>query len=298
MSSTKKKLLGKFAERFMKTVQKSVARKTPQQAENLGKRYGRLLWAFAGKRKERTLENLRRAFPEKSESEILAIAKGVFEHFGRSTTDFLASLDRTKADIEASTTIVNAHYMDEALAKGKGALLITGHIGNWERASAWLSLSGYPLNVIARDADDEGVNKIVNDIRRAPGTQVIARGAAARQVLVKLRENQIVGILPDQNASDVYIPFFGHPAGTALGPGVFHSRTGAAIVPVVCVYKGNSQYEITFYPELEPIMPETATGEGLMKAINKWLEDRIRENPEQWLWMHDRWRNAKRKGLI
>ncbi|ARU42419.1 hypothetical protein CCB80_15170 [Armatimonadetes bacterium Uphvl-Ar1] len=298
MSSAKKKLLGKVAEAFMRFMVRRVQGKSPEQVERIGENYGRRMWQFAGKRRQRTIENLKLAFPDKSDSEISQIAEGVFLHFGRTSTDFLAGIDRTQADLESTTKIVGREHLDEAMKVGKGTLLITGHLGNWERVSAWMSLAGYPLHVIARDADDEGVNSIVNNIRRKPGTQVIPRGQAARQVLLKLRANEIVGILPDQNASDIFIPFFDHPAGTALGPGVFHSRTQATILPVACVYTGKGQYTMTFYPHLQPILPEDQAGEGAMRAINAWLEDRIRENPSQWLWMHDRWRNARRNGLL
>ncbi|MBL8068488.1 MAG: lysophospholipid acyltransferase family protein [Armatimonadetes bacterium] len=297
-SSARKAALGKAAESFMRYLVRRVGGKSPAQVEQMGRRYGQLMWSFAGKRRQRTRENLRLAFPNRDSREIEQIARGVFIHFGRTSMDFLAGANRTKEEIEATTHIQGLEHLDAALAKGKGALLITGHLGNWERVSAWLSLSGYPLNVIARDADDEGVNSIVNEIRKRPGTKVISRGQAARQVLLKLRGNEIVGILPDQNASDIFIPFFGVPAGTALGPGVFQSRTQATVVPVACVYNATNRYTMTFYPPLEPHQPETSPGEGLMRAINAWLEDRIRETPEQWLWMHDRWRNARRKGLI
>lgn len=297
-SSTKKAFFGRIAEAFMQYLVRRVSGKTPAQVEKIGERYGALMWMFAGKRRQRTLDNLKLALPEIDAAQRERIARGVFLHFGRTSLDFLAGANRTKEEIEATTEIHGIEHMDRALAQGKGVLLITGHLGNWERASAWLSLSGYPVNVIARDADDEGVNSIVNEIRRRPGTQVISRGQAARQVLLKLRANQIVGILPDQNASDIFLPFFGVPAGTALGPGVFQSRTQATIVPVACVYNSTNRYSMTFYPPLLPIEPETTAGEGVLRAINAWLEDRIRENPEQWLWMHDRWRNARRKGLI
>ncbi len=298
MSSAKKKLVNKAGRTLLATVERVLRNKSPEKAAALGERFGRLLWRIAGSRRKRTLDNLRLAFPEKSESERAAIAQEVFEHFGRSSTDFLQGNSWTIESIESSTEISGIEHIDAALAKGKGVLLITGHLGNWERASAWLSLKGYKLFVIARDADDEDVNRIVNDIRRRPGTGVIPRGQAARQVLLRLRENAIVGILPDQNASDIFIPFFGHPAGTPLGPGLFAARTGASAVPVACVYVGEGRYKMTFYPPLEPDAEESVPGEGLMRSINRWLEHRIRENPGQWLWMHDRWRNARRKGLM
>jgi KDO2-lipid IV(A) lauroyltransferase len=297
-SAATKKFINKAGQLLLDLVLRRVKGKKPEQVERIGERYGRFMWRFAGKRKKRTIDNLKLAFPEKTEQEIERIAQGVFLHFGRTTADFLAGDGRSQADIEASTKIVGRNHLDQAMAKGKGSLLITGHLGNWERCSAWMSLAGYPLNVIARDADDEGVNTTINQIRQKPGTKVIPRGQAARQVLLKLRANEIVGILPDQNASDIFIPFFGHPAGTALGPGVFASRTGATIVPVTCVYNSINQYTMTFFPPITADDPNDTSGESMMRAINQWLEEEIAKTPEQWLWMHDRWRNARKRGLL
>ena len=177
-------------------------------------------------------------------------------------------------------------------------ILLTAHFGNWERVAAWMVLSGYKLAVIARDADDQGVNQLVNELREGPGTEVISRGRAARASIERLRRNEIVGILPDQNANEIFIPFFGKPAGTVLGPGVLAERTGASVAPVFCHYEGEGRYRVRFYPAVVADEGFETKGEGMMRAINRLLEGVVREHPDQWLWFHDRWRNARRKGLL
>jgi KDO2-lipid IV(A) lauroyltransferase len=116
-------------------------------------------------------------------------------------------------------------------------------------------------------------------------------------MLMALRANQCVGILSDQNHDGEYIPFFGHPAGTNVGLGVIHERTGAPVLPGVVWWISPGQYQFHVSP---PLQAESGheKGVGTMIAFHRWLEDRIREHPEQWLWFHDRWRAAKRRGLV
>lgn len=298
MSSKRKKLIGKVATSAMRFVGQRLRREPLAKIYRKGEKFGRLLGRLAPSRKQRAIENIALAMPELSSVERELLADKTLENLGRAVFDFLAANGRTKEDIESNTEILGLEHMDNALARGKGALLITGHFGNWERASSYLSLSGYPLTVIARDADQDDVNQKVNDLRSDSGTTVVARGNSARTILEKLKANEIVGILPDQNANDIFLPFFGQPAGTVLGPGVLHARTGAAIITVVCVYVGDDKWRMEFGEISEPEPGYETKGEGMMRAINTWLESVIRENPDQWLWIHDRWRNAKRQGLI
>ncbi len=298
MKSKRKQFQGKVATAAIRFVGKWLSRKPISKVYQIGEKFGRLIGKVAPARRERAIENLALAMPDLSLAERELLADQTLTNLGRAAFDFLAASGRTKEDIESNTEIIGLEYMDHALERGKGALLITGHLGNWERASSYLSLRGYPLTVIARDADQDDVNQKVNNLRSDSGTTVVARGNSARTILEKLKANEIVGILPDQNANDIFLPFFGQPAGTVLGPGVLHARTGAAIITVVCVYVGNNNWRMEFGEIEKPEQGYSTKGEGMMRAINSWLEGVIREYPDQWLWIHDRWRNAKKQGMI
>ena len=298
MGSVSKRLLENVGGAALTRLQSSLVKKPPNKVERIGERLGRLFFRLGTRRRERAIANLSIGFPDMSSADRSKLALQVFEHFGRTSADFLASKGRTKQDIEATTEIMGIENIEKALAMGKGVLLITGHFGHWERASAWMSLAGYPLSVIIRDADQKGVNQVVNELRSEPGTAVIPRGNSARQILGKLRANEIIGILPDQNAEDAFLPFFGKPAGTNLGAGVIQERTGSAVLPVYCVYLGNGRYKMVFDNLLVPLPGFETKGEGLLRAINSWLEGVIIEHPDQWLWFHDRWRNAREAGLL
>lgn len=295
---TKKQILGILATSSIKFVGALLKNRPLPKVYQRGEKFGRLVKTLFPKRKRRAVENLALALPELSDQERESIADRTFENFGRAALDFLAAQNRTLEKLKSDTTILGEENIMSALDQKRGVILITGHIGNWERMSSYLSLSGYPLTVIARDADQDNVNQMVNDLRSAPGTAVVSRGNSARTVLQKLKANELVGILPDQNADDAFIPFFGHPAGTVLGPGVLSARTGAPVIPAICVYTGDNRWQIEFGEPLQPIGEDTVKGEAMMRAINNWLESKIRQHPDQWLWFHDRWRNAKRRGLI
>lgn len=297
-SRRRKELEGKLAAVLLQRIQSALLKKSPEDAEATGARLGRLIMRFGKRRRERADANLRLAMPELSDAEREALVGKIFEHFGRISADFLLIPKRSREQFFEETEVVGVEHLDAALAQGKGILLITGHFGNWERCSSWLSMKGYPLSVVARDADDLGVNSMVNELRAYTGTKVIARGNAARPIIEALRRNELVGILPDQNASEVFLPFFGKPAGTVLGPGVLHARTGAVVVPMYGVRVGPNRYRLEIHPPLEPIPGYEVKGEGLMRAINASLESMIRQHPDQWLWFHDRWRNARKRGLL
>lgn len=248
------------------------------------------------KHRERTLLNLRFIFPELSESEIHDLALKNINHFGAMAADFLRTPIRSKEETLATTEIIGMEYLDQLLADKKGILLVSAHLGNWERMTQWLPISGIKLSGVARDANDSEVTDIATEIRSGQGMEVLSRGNAAREMLKRLKAGEMVGLMPDQNADDAYIPFFGHLAGTVLGPAIIHKKTKAPILPGCCLRVGPGQYRVHF---LEPMVArEDETPEEFMTRINEAIEYMIRLAPEQYLWMHDRWKNARRKGLI
>ena len=279
-----------------------VSKKTPEEAEKFGIRLGRVLYAVAKKRRQTCLSNLQLAFPEMPEPERVDLARRVFEHYGIVTADFLRAEKRTDQEILDSIEVEGFEKLATALAKGKGALMITGHLGNWERAAAWVALQGYELLVVARAVRHAELNQLVNSLRARQGTSVVERGQAARPIIEALRKNGVVAILPDQNTDPdidgIFVPFFGKPAGTVLGPGVIAERTGADAISVVCVRTGPCRYKIIVGDVLVPEPGYERKGEGMIRAVNAALEKVIREYPEQWLWFHDRWKSARQHGLI
>jgi len=298
MKSRRKQLENRLGSRALAKARRYFAKRDPERAERAGERLGTMLFRLSKKHRTRALNNLALAMPEVSPPERILLAKRVFVHFGRVFADFLSGRNADRSYVSSTTTSEGLEHLDDALARGKGVIMITGHFGNWERLAAFLTGIGYELSVVARDADQGKTNEIVNALRESTGTKVIARGNAARPIIERLRKNQLVGILPDQNSDEVFIPFFGKPCGTVLGPGVIAERTQAAVLPCWCIWKSPGHYHVIIEAALTPDEGEAVIGEGMMRAVNRSLEAIIRSHPEQWLWFHNRWKSAIRRGLI
>lgn len=287
-----------LAPKALSYFQKKLSKKSPEAAEKWGEGLASIWWTFGGRRRKTAIDNLALAFPEMSLEERTKLAKKVFLHFGRITADFLASSGRPAEELAAEMEVEGRENLDTALAQGKGVLLMTGHFGNWERVSRWTSGMGYKLSVVARDADQAKVNDAVNELRQETGTRVIPRGSAARPILERLRDNEAVGILADQNSKEIFLPFFGHMAGTVLGPGVIAERSKCPVLGVSCVRTGVGHYKVVIGKPLQPLESDGPRGSGMMLAYHAWLEENITKYPDQWLWIHDRWRSARKKGLL
>lgn len=268
-------------------------------AIRLGAGIGLLGYALVRRYRRVAIANLQRAFPEWSPAQVRATAKRVFRNFGVALAEFLKAPSMTQAELEARMQIVGREHLDEAFRQGKGVLLITGHFGNWELMARYLCMLGYPIAVIARDTDDPATTELVTMVRERSGYQVIPRGQAARPVLKRLRQNEAIGILPDQNAGDVFVEFFGQKAGSVAGPAVFHLRTGAPLVPLFCVRLPGDYHRIEILPPLqfEPSADLKADTQRIMQALHDMLEAYIRRYPDQWLWLHDRWKSARKRSL-
>ncbi len=292
MSKASKEAVKKIGGVLFSLAQKGFAGKPIEVAERRGERLGLLLFKHSRKHRERCLSNLALAFPEWSEERRLEVAYGVFRHFGRVAADFLRAESLPERELLDSISVEGQDVFDEAAKTG--AILVTGHFGNWERMARYMTLQGYALTVVVRDADDAGLNSQMRRIRESAGLGVVSRGNAARELIRILRNKGFVAMLPDQNADEAFIEFFGQPAGTVLGPAVIAQRTGKPIVPAYCVRVGPGKYRTVVKPPLEA--PEgDDSPEAMMQAYYRFLEEAIREYPEQWLWFHDRWKSARRR---
>lgn len=273
------------------------ARKDAAGAERMGERLGLLAYKLDKKHRLRAEENIRFAFPERDALWAVQTAQESFRHFGRLAGDLMRSPNRTNAEVLASLD-VPAHALEYLERAGdRGTLVCTGHHGNWERAAHWVTASGHKLSVVVRHVNQPGLQDRVEGLRKSTGIDVLSRGDAAMGMMRKLRRGEMVAVLPDQNASDAFVPFFGHETGTVIGPAVLAQRTKAVILPAFCIRTGPGQYRVVVD---EPIDLEQTPMDPAetMAAYYRSLEAAIREAPEQYLWMHDRWKSSRRRGKI
>jgi KDO2-lipid IV(A) lauroyltransferase len=266
------------------------------RAGRLGEALGGLGYRLAGAQRRRALSSLATAFPEKSPAEREALARAAFRHLGRALLELacVGELDRDpdrfidwpKADREALAT---------ALGRGLGVVFITGHVGNWELLARRVALAGFPAQSIAREASDPDTTALVEGFRLRGGVRSIWRGqpGAARQMLRALKAGEILGLVIDQDTKvqSVFVPFFGTLAATPRAPADLVLRTGAALMVGFCQRQADGRYLLTMKE-----LPVAPTGDGeadavaLTAQLSGEIEAAIRRHPEQWVWMHPRWK--------
>ncbi len=297
MSNRRKELANKLGLMAFGFGQKIFLTQDVTVAERRGQMIGNLAFNIMKKRREKTIANLRFAFPDWSEDKCQVTAKNVFRHFGLVTADFMRTPLRTNTELLENMEVENFHFYEQAVAVDKGIIACTAHLGNWERFGHWLIATGRQISVVARDANQGEIQDRVQKIRDLTGVSVLSRGDSARPILVKLKRKEIVGILPDQNSDESFTPFFGHLAGTVLGPAVLHQRTGAVLLPSYCIRVGPGKYKVVLKEPVD-LANEMKSPEEIMAKLNLVLEEVIRDYPDQWLWMHDRWKSARKRNLL
>lgn len=264
------------------------------KAERRGIRLTNCLYYLDKKHRKQTLANLAIAFPELTSSEQYKMARANYRHIGCVAADFMRSPILSAE--EQAMPEEGVDHLTKLLEAKKGVLLVTAHLGNWERLGAWAPTHGVRVSGVARNANDDQLTQEVTKIRGTNGLQILSSGSAARDILTRLKAGEIIAILPDQNNDEAYIPFFGRIAGTVLGPARLHLKTGAPILPMCILRTGPGKFRVVYREPLVAIDGEDAP--ALMTRVNAEIEAMIRLAPEQYLWMHDRWRNARRKGLF
>ena len=278
-----------------RTAVKLVPRLSFRGASRVGRGLGTFAWAADSRHRRVADANLRLAFPEMPSADRRRLVRRAFQQAGRTTIEMLwtPALDNVALDTIASFS--GKEHLDAALAAGRGALITTAHFGNWELMGVALARVGAPMNVITRKIDDLEVEHILQGLRTRTGAHVVHKEDAVRASLKILRAGDVVGVLIDQNtlaSQATFVPFFGRPAATTKLAAQLHLRTGAPILMTFCIPRGDG-YEFVIEPpleaELEGLSSEHKT-EVLTAAATARIESHIREHPEAWLWVHDRWR--------
>lgn len=261
----------------------------------LGRRLGRL-WAELDRRHVAiAAANLRQAFPQWEEPRCWRTARAVYAHFGSVLVDLLWLDGRRREDVLAVVEVEGREHVESALAAGRGALLVTGHIGNWElHGLAHGRLFG-PIGVIARPLDNPALDERLCALRARGGNQVISKRKALSSVLRLLREGRGVAVLIDQNVQEkdgIFVEFFGRPAATTTVAAALALKTGCALVPTHTLLAPDGRYRLVYDAPLDwqPSGDRRADIAAITQRLTTAIEGWIRDAPQQWLWMHRRWK--------
>jgi KDO2-lipid IV(A) lauroyltransferase len=260
-------------------------------SQRAGRAIGSLAWRLSRRDRRRALDHLALAFPETPEAGRRALARGCFRHLGETLGECLHLFHRDCAFVGEVVEIRGFEEIEQVRRDGRPLVLFTGHCGNWELLGAAVNCRGVGMTVVARSLDEPEQQEMLAALRARFGTPTIERGSegAARQLLGTLRRGEALGMLIDQDSGKmdgVWVPFFGRPAFTPVGAAKIALKQKAAVIPVFIERLEDGRHRITFQPPLDlPDDPQEATARMTAK-----IEEHIRRRPEQWVWMHRRWR--------
>jgi KDO2-lipid IV(A) lauroyltransferase len=242
------------------------------------------------------MRNLAMAFPEKSEAERARILRGEFTSLGRQLAEVCQLPRYTLENVEKVVVYDGFEHYEQARARGKGVLFLTGHFGAWELSAFSHSLHGHWMHIVVRPMDNVLLDRLIRSYRTMHGNKTVAKDEFARGLLSAMKAGEVVGILMDTNVTPpqgVFVDFFGIPACTASGLARIALRTDAAVIPGFTIWdKALGKYRLRFDPVVDLI--RTGNLEADIQAntqkFTKIIEDYVRQYPEQWLWVHRRWK--------
>jgi len=254
-----------------------------------------LFYLGAAKYRNNTIRHLTMAFgDQKSRDEIRRLARRVFLHFATAGVDAVRIPLYDRPEMDRLVSARNLHFLDQVRSGREGFILLAGHFGNWELMGAWLGRRKINLHVVGAQLPNPWINRLIVTTRNAAGYTNIERGNAGAKVVKALQDGFPVALLIDQDlkGQGVFVDFFGRKAHTLAGPAVLAGKLGVPILPMAMRLKKDFTYELECYPPL--YYEDTGNREqdvlSLTQRCTAVYEQIIRENPEQWAWMHRRWR--------
>ncbi len=262
----------------------------------IGLTLGRTALGLLPRSRMRIRSHLEIAFPDLDQNRRQTIERGCARHFGLMLAEVAWLWHARPQDVENLCTLEGVENFFEALEDGRGVIFPTGHCGNWELFCARLPIAGVPLTTAARELDDPRIDRIVTTLRGRFGTEIILRGpAAGKKMIQALAGNRVAALLIDQDIRDipgVFVPFFGRPAWTPSGGAMLAIRKHCPMVTGFIHRRPDGTHKA----EIHPPLPLPADGsledrvEELTASATAVIERQIRAHPEQWVWMHRRWR--------
>ncbi len=242
------------------------------------------------------LRNLEIAMPELPLKERRRIVRGVFLSLGRLLAEFCRFPKYSRENVSRVAVYEGFENFDTAQRRGKGVLFLTAHLGAWEVGSFVHSVHGHPLRVVVRPLDNPYVDRLVERYRTLHGNQTFPKDEFARGLLSAMRAGETVGLLMDQNMTPpqgVFVPFFGVQACTASGIARVALHTDASVIPAFTIWDPVlRKYRVHFDPPLTLVRTDNAEADLVANTamFNNVLEQYVRKYPDQWLWVHRRWK--------
>jgi KDO2-lipid IV(A) lauroyltransferase len=265
-----------------------------------GRALGGVAWRAQPRRRNLSIENVEAAL-DVDAPRARHIARQAFCHFGRFFAECLSLPEYARSGSEPLLRIEGLDHLRRACEGGRGAIVFSGHLGNWELVAQQQALAGFPLDFIARPMANPRVEAMLQRWREAAGNRVLNRRAVIRRAVASLRQGRCLALLIDQHVSSpprLAVPFLGRPAATTATLGRLAAKLDAPVVPVRSQPRADGGYRIVYHPPLEPAREGPLEQRALdtTRLAVELLEAWIREEPEVWLWLHDRWKLVREGG--
>jgi Kdo2-lipid IVA lauroyltransferase/acyltransferase len=257
---------------------------------------GQLIYLLHVRLRRVGMRNLELAFPEKSIAERKRILRGEFTSLGRQLAEVCQFPKYTLENVEQVVVYDGLENFERAFARGKGVLFLTAHFGGWELSAFTHSLHSHWLHVVMRPMDNEYLDSLIRSYRTMHGNRVVPKDDFVRGLLGAMKAGEVVGILMDTNMTPpqgIFVDFFGIPACTASGLARIAMRTDAAVVPTFTIWDEEmKKYRLRFDPAMELMRTGDLEADIAANTQNftKVIENYVRKYPEQWLWVHRRWK--------
>ena len=267
----------------------------PSVARACGALVGRGVMSIWPRRRSICRGNLSRAFPEWSSQRINSTTSDVFQNLGRTTFEILRITHSTSRRLTNLVDSPPLRVLEDVCAKGKGGLLVSGHIGNWELLAGWIRAMGFPLDVVVKPMRNPLSDAFYNQRRKELNLGIIHTQVATKGIVQAVRQKHLVAILADQYAGEdgVDVTFFGRKVSTPRGPAALSLKFGCPILSGIMVRTADGRFKV----EIDPPLVHEPSGDHendileITQAFTARIENHIRRYPEQWLWTHRRWRD-------
>ena len=283
-------------ERFLFWIIRILARGTPRGAFLAsGRMFGRLAYVLDNRHRKVAYQNFETAYPGASIDQARKTIVSCYQFFGSYLFDMLTHFPKFRAERMTDFEYEGLEHLQEAYARGKGVIILTGHLGVWELMGMAHGFKGFPLGVIARKLDNPYLNSLLERLRTSTGNFVIYKTEGFRPLLRAMRQGKGVAILIDQNIitdDRIFVDFFGKPAATTPVVGLLKLKTDAAVIPAFAVPLSGNRYRFIYAPPLDVrrSADRKADVKSITQACTAVIEEQIRKNPDCWLWMHRRWK--------
>ncbi len=262
-------------------------------ARRVGRGLGTLAYLAVRRHRKTNLAEMARCFPAATRAELKRRLKRVYQGMAVNYIEVFRWIGGRDAELDSQVNMRGAEHLESALARGRGVLILTAHTGNWDLLGLWASRR-VKLTIISKDLRSEGANRFWMEARARCGLNIVPAHNSYRACLSVLRRNEVLGFILDQNMTrmeGIFVEFFGKPACTTPGLAFMAAHSKAPVVPAFMIREPDGSHRIELHPPIDP--PPDREPETLRAATQHYttlIEDVIRRYPDQWIWMHRRWR--------